>query len=66
MLRRNVDEQALRQVFEFGEIRYKTEADVWIYTALEGRTDNRVCAAAVVANAIIVKTVMINWMIEDQ
>ena len=47
-------------MFEFGEIRHKTEADVWIDTALEDGTDNLVCAAAVVAKAIIVKTVMIN------
>lgn len=66
MLRRNGDEQTLRQVFEFGEIRYKTAADIWIYPAIEGRTDNLVCAAAVVANAIIVKTVMINWKVEEE
>lgn len=33
---------------------------------IDGRSDNPVCAALVESDAIIVKTVMINWELEDE
>ena len=66
MEKRQIDLNTLQLIVESGEIKYKTASDVWIYSNVAGRTDNLICAAAVVAEAVVIKTVMINWEIEDE
>jgi len=39
---------------------------MWIVMHIEGRTDNLVCAAAVESAALAIRTVMINWELEDE
>ncbi len=39
---------------------------MWIYLHVEERTDNLICVAAVESDAVIIKTVMINWQLEDE
>lgn len=39
---------------------------MWLYSHIDGRQDNLICAAAVESQAVIIKTVMINWELEDE
>ena len=53
-------------VIEDGEVKRKNDVNMWIFMHVEGRTDNLVCAAAVESAALVIKTFMINWELEDQ
>ena len=66
MRKRGVTLETLAELIESGGIKRKSEAHLWIYYALEGRGDNLVCAAAVEQAALVIKTVMINWELEDE
>lgn len=64
MEKRSITEEILYDVIETGDIRYKSETDVWIYKHFDDRDDNLICAAAILGQAVIIKTVMINWHLE--
>jgi hypothetical protein len=66
MLKRKIDEETLKRVVEEGEIKRKSDVDMWAFKHIEGRTDNLLCAAVVESGAVIIKTVMINWELEDE
>jgi len=66
MHKRNIDLETLKRVIEDGEIKRKNDLNLWIFMHIEGRTDNPICAAVVEADALIVKTVMIGWQLEDE
>ena len=63
---RQIDHDTLYKVIEEGQVKKRDDVHVWIYLNLDDRMDNLVCAAAVMADAVIVKTVMINWALEDE
>jgi hypothetical protein len=63
---RNVDDATLQRVIEDGDIKRKNRTHLWIYMHVDGRSDNLVCAAAVEADSVIIKTVMINWELENE
>ena len=65
MLARNVDDATLERVVENGAIKRKDDKHLWIYMHVEGRADNLVCAAAVESEVVVIKTVMINWELEE-
>ena len=65
MEKRSVADEMLYDLIETGDIRHKTETDVWIYKNYPGREDNLICAAAILNQAVIIKTVMINWKLEE-
>jgi hypothetical protein len=50
--------QALLDLIETGEVRYKDEVRLWIAKRYPERDDNLVCAAAVLESALVIKTVM--------
>ena len=64
--RREIDDVALERVIEEGEVKRKGDVDMWIFMRIEGRSDNLVRAAVVEAAALGIKTVMINWELEDE
>jgi hypothetical protein len=64
MLKRNVDDVALIEIIENGEIKYHNDDHIWVFKHIENRTDNLICAAIVNKDALIVKTVMIKWELE--
>ncbi len=66
MQRRHVDDATLEQVIEEGNIKHKSAVDMWLFKHIDGRSDNLICAAVIEQDAIIVKTVMINWELEDE
>jgi hypothetical protein len=53
------------QVIDTGETRFKDPTHLWAYKKLPGRTDNLVCAVLVLENAVVVKTVMHEFVLED-
>ena len=66
MHRRGVNAATLEQVIEEGEIKRRDKSNLWVFTHIQGRADNLICAAVVEQTAVVVKTVMINWELEDE
>ncbi len=66
MAERQIDETLLYDLIESGGIKWKDEEHLWIYKNYPGRQDNMVCAAAIERNHLIIKTVMINWELQDE
>ncbi|MEO1751992.1 DUF4258 domain-containing protein [Thiofaba sp. EF100] len=58
MQERCISDALLLELIETGEERYKDERRLWIAKSIPGRTDNLICAAVALENALIVKTVM--------
>lgn len=66
MQRRNIDVATLERVIEEGEIKRRDEVSLWIFTHIQERVDNLICAAVVEQTAVVIKTVMVNWELEDE
>lgn len=66
MLRRGVDVATLELVIEEGEIKRRDSVNLWVYKHIQGRADNLICAAVGEQTAMVIKTVMINWELEDE
>ena len=65
MKKRGVSEAMLLDLIETGELRHATASDFWIFKHYSDRADNLVCAAILLAQAVIVKTVMVDWRLEE-
>ena len=61
MAETSIDEPLLLQVIESGMVRYSDEKRLWIWLDVPDRNDNLLCAALVLDDALIVKTVMHRW-----
>jgi hypothetical protein len=66
MQRRNIDVATLERVIEEGEIKRRDEVNMWVFTHIQERADNLICAAVVEQAAVVIKTVMVNWELEDE
>ena len=55
---RNISVSTILDVIETGILREKEQGHCWIWKAVEGRDDNLLCVAALLADALIVKTVL--------
>ncbi|MCG5504564.1 DUF4258 domain-containing protein [Ectothiorhodospira variabilis] len=55
----------LGELLETGQVRHKDHTRLWVAKAMEGRHDNLVCAAVVVEDRLVVKTVMHHFQWED-
>lgn len=66
MAERQIDEETLADLIESGDVKYKDEQHLWIYKSYPARQDNMICAAAIERNNLIIKTVMINWELNDE
>jgi len=65
MAERHMDDAVVLDVIETGTAKYKDAARLWLYKAVAGRADNLLCVAAVLEDALIVKTVMHHFEAED-
>jgi hypothetical protein len=65
MIERNITEAELLAVIDTGETKYSDKTHLWAYKHLETRTDNLICAVLVLESAIVVKTVMHEFTLED-
>jgi hypothetical protein len=66
MLERDIDESVLLDLIETGELRLADEQHLFIFRSIPARRDNLVCAALVDEDALVVKTVMVNWTLRDK
>jgi hypothetical protein len=65
MEKRDISLELLLDLIETGDIRHKSESDLWIFRQYSERADNMVCTAVVIGQAVIVKTVMVDWTLEE-
>ena len=65
MQQRGLNEAELSELLETGKTRFKDETRLWIAKAFVQRTDNLVCAAVVLEDQLIVKTVMHHFEWEE-
>jgi len=66
MAKRGVTLAEVKRLIEEGEYRAKEASHGWIFHNFESRRDNLVCAAVATEQAIIVKTLMVNWKERDK
>lgn len=64
MAERRISEAELLQVIDTGHTRFKDSTHLWAYKHLDGRTDNLICAVLVLETAVVVKTVMHEFIAE--
>jgi hypothetical protein len=64
MLERDVADERLVELIESGEIRHKDEIRLWITKSYSDRQDHFLCAAVVLENQLVVKTVMHHFEIK--
>ena len=62
---RNITELELIAVIDTGDTRFKDATHLWAYKHLVERADNLICAVLVLETAVIVKTVMHDFTLED-
>ncbi|MGE4535190.1 DUF4258 domain-containing protein [Halomonas sp.] len=58
MAQRRISQEQLATLLEHGSVRHKDDVRLWIAMAFAERQDNLVCAAVVLEDRLIVKTVM--------
>jgi hypothetical protein len=51
----------LSDLVETGNVKHKDERHIWIYKAYPDRRDNLICAAAVLEDMLVIKTLMTHW-----
>ncbi|UHD15736.1 DUF4258 domain-containing protein [Thiocapsa bogorovii] len=61
MAKRQVTLNEVQVLIEQGTLAQKSAGHSWISHRFPTRNDNLVCAAIVEAQAVIIKTVMVNW-----
>jgi hypothetical protein len=66
MAERNVDDSALLEVIETGDLTRADQNHLFLFKRLDGRRDNLICAAAVEESHLVIKTVMVNWVFRGQ
>lgn len=65
MKERHISEEELLDVVDTGGCKFKDETHLWAYKHLENREDNLICAVLVLESAVVVKTVMHQFNLED-
>ena len=65
MAQRNVTDVMLLALLAEGAVRHKDESRLWVAKSFRGRDYNLVCAAVVLEDRLIVKTVMHHFRWED-
>lgn len=65
MPKRRVTLDEIKALIERGAYLPKADNHGWISHRFEGRNDNLICAAVVTGDAVIVKTVMVNWTVRS-
>ncbi|MDR1850246.1 MAG: DUF4258 domain-containing protein [Zoogloeaceae bacterium] len=58
MAARNISYAELMETIEEGDADYKNATNLWLSRFFPARHDNLICAAVVLENALVVKTVM--------
>lgn len=64
MAERSIGVELVVEIIDTGAIREAGNAHYWLYKDVPGRTDNLLCVAAVIDNAVVVKTIMHHWEVQ--
>lgn len=65
MEERGINEALVGDLIETGTIKDKDVQRKWIHKAYPERTDNLICVAVIIENAVVIKTVMIHWRLVE-
>jgi hypothetical protein len=65
MTERNIDDGLILDIIETGQVKHKDARRIWLFKAYPDRADNLLCVAALLAEALIVKTVMHHFTPEE-
>ena len=58
MVERDITESLLLDLIETGTLKHKDATRLWVFKQYAGRSDNLLCAAVVLEDELIIKTVM--------
>ncbi len=61
MEERNIHAALVLDIIDSGTLKEAGNSHYWLYKHLPDRADNLLCVAAVVDNAVVVKTIMHHW-----
>lgn len=61
MVERNMNAALVLEIIDTGTLKEAGGSHYWLYKHLTDRTDNLLCVAAVIDNAVVVKTIMHHW-----
>ena len=61
MAERQIDTLLLLEIIDTGILKDAGNAHYWLYNHINKRADNLLCVAAVIENAVVIKTVMHHW-----
>ena len=61
MVERNMDMGLVLEIIDTGTLKDAGNAHYWLYKNVTDRADNLLCAAAVIENAVVIKTIMHHW-----
>lgn len=64
MRERGVDSGLVNRIIDEGELRFSDARRLWAWMHVTGRDDNLICLAAVLEDAVVVKTVMHHWEVD--
>lgn len=62
---RGITEKLLCDLIETGTVRHKDDIRLWIFKSYPDRDDNLICAAAVLEDEVIIKTVMHHFELKE-
>lgn len=61
MQERDIPAKLLLRIIDTGQVRYSDEVRLWAWLEVAERSDNLLCVALVLEDAVVVKTVMHHW-----
>jgi hypothetical protein len=61
MAERSMDAALVLEIIDIGIFKDAGNGHCWLYKHFDGRADNLLCVAAVIENALVVKTIMHHW-----
>ena len=65
MAERGISNDLLLDLIETGTAKHKDETRLWLFKHYPERSDNLLCAAVVLENYIVIKTVMHHFQLEE-
>jgi hypothetical protein len=61
MSERDINETLVLEIIDTGTLKDAGSSHFWLYKHMADRADNLLCVAAVIENAVVVKTIMHHW-----
>jgi hypothetical protein len=61
MAERQIDAVLVLEIIDTGILKDAGNSHYWLYKKINERADNLLCVAAVIENAVVIKTIMHHW-----